>query len=156
MQPGTGSSLSDSAFEAADAIIPVTTAGIQEGADLLLKTKEPATAEYPHLRIDQALSTYLHVAADRPQAEALVGSCTATIAYRPAHKLVHSKGTFWSAFETSATRPQTTSPSSAGGTAQTPVSQPGTASRHDEVLVKVASHLGFSVDLAMVGLTVSG
>lgn len=78
---GEGSGLTDSAFEAAGATISATAAAIWEDADLLLKVKEPVPSEYPHLRADQVLFTYLHLAADRPQTEALIDSRITAIAY---------------------------------------------------------------------------
>ena len=51
------------------------------GADLLVKVKEPVPAEYGHLREDQALFAYLHLAADRPLTEALLAARTTAIAY---------------------------------------------------------------------------
>jgi alanine dehydrogenase len=45
------------------------------------QVKEPIAAEYRHLRADQVLFTYLHLAADRPLTEALIASGTTAVAY---------------------------------------------------------------------------
>ena len=50
-------------------------------AELLLKVKEPVAAEYPLLRPDLVLFTYLHLAADRPLTLALAEAGTTAIAY---------------------------------------------------------------------------
>lgn len=50
-------------------------------SELLVKVKEPIEAEYGYLRRDQVLFTYLHLAADRPLTEALVGAGATAIAY---------------------------------------------------------------------------
>ncbi len=50
-------------------------------ADLVVKVKEPQLEECARLRRGQVLFTYLHLAADRPQAEALMASGVTAIAY---------------------------------------------------------------------------
>ena len=52
-----------------------------ETGELILKVKEPIAEEYPRLRKDQVLFTYLHLAADRPGTDALLGSGITAIAY---------------------------------------------------------------------------
>jgi alanine dehydrogenase len=51
------------------------------GADMIVKVKEPQVHECAWLRPDQTLFTYLHLAADKPQAEALMASGATCIAY---------------------------------------------------------------------------
>src|SRR5262245_15454744 len=51
------------------------------GADLVLKVKEPQDTEFHFLRPDLILFTYLHLAAERPVADALVRAGTTAIAY---------------------------------------------------------------------------
>ncbi len=58
-----------------------TAADVWGDADLLLKVKEPIAAEYPFLRADQVLFTYLHLANDEAQTDALLASRTTAIAY---------------------------------------------------------------------------
>jgi alanine dehydrogenase len=50
-------------------------------AELLLKVKEPVPSEYPLLRPDLVLFTYLHLAADLPLTNALAERGTTAIAY---------------------------------------------------------------------------
>ena len=78
---GIGSAITDDAFRQAGATIVPTAADVWGAADLLLKVKEPIAAEYGYLRPDQVLFTYLHLAADQPQTEALLKSRTTAIAY---------------------------------------------------------------------------
>ncbi len=51
------------------------------GAELVLKVKEPVPDEYPRLRGDLTLFTFLHLAANEPLATALVESGCAAISY---------------------------------------------------------------------------
>jgi alanine dehydrogenase len=48
---------------------------------MILKVKEPIEVEYPRLRKDQILFTYLHLAASKPCTDALIASGTTAIAY---------------------------------------------------------------------------
>jgi alanine dehydrogenase len=50
-------------------------------ADLIVKVKEPQPSEYPFLREGQILFTYLHLAPDPKQAQALLDSGCIAIAY---------------------------------------------------------------------------
>jgi alanine dehydrogenase len=77
---GEGSAFPDAAYEAAGARL----ASVDEAwarSELLLKVKEPVAAEYPRLREDLVLFTYLHLAADEPLTRALADSGIAAIAY---------------------------------------------------------------------------
>lgn len=78
---GIGSGNSDDAYREAGATILDDAGSVWAAGDLLLKVKEPVSAEYPHLRADQTLFTYLHLAADRPLTDALLASGTTAIAY---------------------------------------------------------------------------
>lgn len=78
---GVGSSIDDDAYRAAGAEIVATAADAWGEADLLIKVKEPVAEEYGFLRPDLTLFTYLHLAADRPLAEALVAAGTTAVAY---------------------------------------------------------------------------
>jgi len=78
---GIGSGNSDLAYTEAGATILDDAASVWAAGDLLLKVKEPIADEYPHLRADQTLFTYLHLAADRPLTDALLASGTTAIAY---------------------------------------------------------------------------
>ena len=77
---GLGSAFTDGAYAAAGARV----ASVDDAwgaAELLLKVKEPIAAEYPRLRDDLVLFTYLHLAADEPLTRALVDSGISAVAY---------------------------------------------------------------------------
>ena len=76
---GLGASIGDQAYERVGARIGDT--GAAWGCDLVLKVKEPQPAEFPLLREDQVLFTYLHLAAAPDVAHALRAAGTTAIAY---------------------------------------------------------------------------
>ena len=78
---GIGSSITDDEYVAAGATIEAGAEAVWGGAEMVLKVKEPIASEYPMLRDDLTLFTYLHLAADRPLTEALVAAGTTGIAY---------------------------------------------------------------------------
>jgi alanine dehydrogenase len=78
---GSGIGVSDADFMQAGARIVDTAAAVFAQADLIIKVKEPQLPECAMLRPGQLLFTYLHLAADRPQAEALCSSGATAIAY---------------------------------------------------------------------------
>ena len=78
---GIGSAISDEAYQHAGATLVGSAAEAWGAADLLLKVKEPIASEYQYLRPDLVLFTYLHLAADQPQTEALLSSGATAIAY---------------------------------------------------------------------------
>jgi alanine dehydrogenase len=77
---GVGSAFGDDAYVAAGARIASVDDTWAE-AELLLKVKEPIGDEYPRLRDNLVLFTYLHLAADEPLTRALVDSGVAAVAY---------------------------------------------------------------------------
>ena len=78
---GAGIDFADSDYIAAGAEIVATPQAVFAGADMIVKVKEPQLHECAWLRPDQILFTYLHLAADKPQAEALMASGATAIAY---------------------------------------------------------------------------
>jgi alanine dehydrogenase len=76
---GAGSGLTDAAYERVGARIGDAEAAW--GCDLVLKVKEPQPSEFGFLRDDQALFTYLHLAANPGVADALRRAGTTAIAY---------------------------------------------------------------------------
>jgi alanine dehydrogenase len=78
---GEGAGFSDAAYLAAGAVIADTAAAIFAGAEMIVKVKEPQPVECAALRPGQLLFTYLHLAADKPQADALRASGATAIAY---------------------------------------------------------------------------
>jgi len=80
-QAGAGIGMTDADYEAAGATVLPSAKEVFDVADLIVKVKEPQLAECAMLRDDQVLFTYLHLAADPQQADALVRSGTTAIAY---------------------------------------------------------------------------
>jgi len=78
---GGGIDFTDRDYVAAGAVIAPTAAAVFGAADLIVKVKEPQLHECAMLRPGQVLFTYLHLAADKPQAEALMQSGAVCIAY---------------------------------------------------------------------------
>ncbi|MDZ7645380.1 MAG: alanine dehydrogenase [Woeseiaceae bacterium] len=78
---GEGIGMTDADYEAAGATVVKKAAEVFEQAELIVKVKEPQLDECKMLREGQVLFTYLHLAADPKQAEALVKSGVTAIAY---------------------------------------------------------------------------
>ncbi|MGD9842104.1 MAG: alanine dehydrogenase [Steroidobacteraceae bacterium] len=78
---GAGIGFDDSAYIIAGARIAPTATAVFVESELVVKVKEPQAAEYALLRADQTLFTYLHLAADPPQAQALMATGLTAIAY---------------------------------------------------------------------------
>ena len=83
VQQGAGAAigLDDEAYRQAGATIADSAADIFADADLVVKVKEPQPSEFGLLRTGQILFTYLHLAPDPDQADALIGSGCTAIAY---------------------------------------------------------------------------
>jgi len=78
---GQGSSLPDEAYAAAGAIILATAEEVWATCDMIIKVKEPLATEYPLMRQDQIIYTYLHLAADKPLTDALLAQKCKAVAY---------------------------------------------------------------------------
>ena len=78
---GDGIGMGDAEYVAAGARILATPKDVFDGADLVVKVKEPQAAECRLMRKGQVLFTYLHLAADAAQADALIASGSTCIAY---------------------------------------------------------------------------
>ncbi len=78
---GLGVDFLDAAYVAAGATILPDAASVFEAAQMIVKVKEPQPVEVAMLRPDHVLFTYLHLAADKPQAEGLMASGATCIAY---------------------------------------------------------------------------
>lgn len=76
---GAGIGFGDEVYASSGAVLGDAEAAF--AADLVVKVKEPQPSEYGRLRTDQVLFTYLHLAADRRLAEALLESGVTAIAY---------------------------------------------------------------------------
>ncbi|HEX4179306.1 MAG TPA: alanine dehydrogenase [Caulobacteraceae bacterium] len=78
---GAGVGLDDAEYRAAGAAIAPSADAVFEGADMIVKVKEPLAVEIARLRPDHILFTYLHLAADRDQTLGLMKSGCTAIAY---------------------------------------------------------------------------
>jgi alanine dehydrogenase len=78
---GAGIGVEDAAYVAAGAKIVATAKEVFDSAEMVVKVKEPQLAECKMLRPGQILFTYLHLAADAAQANALMASGATAIAY---------------------------------------------------------------------------
>ncbi len=80
-QAGMGIDITDAAYQKAGATILPDAAAVFSGADMIVKVKEPQPGEIAMLEPRHLLFTYLHLAADKPQAEGLMKSGATCIAY---------------------------------------------------------------------------
>lgn len=78
---GMGIDFSDQDYMAAGARIVGTPAEVFAQSDMIVKVKEPQPSEIALLEPRHMLFTYLHLAADKPQAEGLMKSGATCIAY---------------------------------------------------------------------------
>jgi len=78
---GAGIGAEDAHYILAGAEILATAGDIFARADMIVKVKEPQAQEYPLLRAGQILFTYLHLAPDTVQTQALLKSGAVCIAY---------------------------------------------------------------------------
>jgi alanine dehydrogenase len=83
---GIGSGLSDAAYAEHGAEIVLNARDIFARADLLMHVKEPLPPEYPLIRKDQVVFTYLHLAADEALVKTLIGTGAVCIAYETIQK----------------------------------------------------------------------
>jgi alanine dehydrogenase len=83
VQSGAGSGIgcSDEDYRSAGAKIAADADAVFNESQMIVKVKEPQLAECSKLKRDQVLFTYLHLAADRAQAEGLIKSQCIAIAY---------------------------------------------------------------------------
>jgi alanine dehydrogenase len=78
---GSGIDCPDSAYKKAGAIILGNEEEVFENSDMIVKVKEPQPQEIALLKPRHILFTYLHLAADKPQAKGLMASGATCIAY---------------------------------------------------------------------------
>jgi alanine dehydrogenase len=83
---GTGAGFPDAEYVAAGAVISDTPAQIFAECDMVMHVKEPQPSEYDMIREDQIVFTYLHLAADEKQTNALIESKSIDIAYETIEK----------------------------------------------------------------------
>ncbi|RVT93525.1 alanine dehydrogenase [Sphingomonas crocodyli] len=80
-QAGMGIDFEDQDYVDAGARIVPNAGAVFSGADMIVKVKEPQQSEIAMLEPRHLLFTYLHLAADKPQAEGLMASGATCIAY---------------------------------------------------------------------------
>lgn len=78
---GEGAGFADSEYAAAGAEVAARPEEVWARAGLVVKVKEPQPQEYPLLRPQQILFTYLHLAAEPAVADALLRAGTDAVAY---------------------------------------------------------------------------
>ena len=78
---GIGIGFTDEDYTVAGATIAATASDVFQAADMIVKVKEPQAVECAMLREGQILFTYLHLAPDLPQTQALIDSKAVCIAY---------------------------------------------------------------------------
>ncbi len=83
---GLGSGFTNEEYVAAGATIVETPAEVYKESDMVMHVKEPQPSEYDMIREGQIVFTYLHLAADEPQTNALVKANSINIAYETIQK----------------------------------------------------------------------
>ena len=83
---GAGSGFEDEDYVQAGAEIVATPEEIFQRAEMVMHVKEPQPSEYGLIRKDQIVWTYLHLAADKEQTEALIKSNAICVAYETVQK----------------------------------------------------------------------
>lgn len=78
---GAGSGFTDDEYSQAGAVVLPSAEEVWSTAGMVIKVKEPQPAEYPFLRDDLILFTYLHLAADESLTQALLKSGVIGLAY---------------------------------------------------------------------------
>ncbi len=83
---GVGAGFSDEEYIVAGATIAGTPAEVYAACDMVMHVKEPLPSEYDMIREGQIVFTYLHLAADEPQTQALIKAKSINIAYETIEK----------------------------------------------------------------------
>lgn len=78
---GIGSGFSDAEYVAAGAEVVPSAKEVFERSQMIVKVKEPLPEEYDRMHDGQILYTYLHLAANRELAQALIDRKVAAVAY---------------------------------------------------------------------------
>ena len=78
---GVGSAFSDEEYVAVGAEMVDTAEETWARANMVVKVKEPQPSEYPYMRDDLVLFTYLHLAAEEQLTRAMIDSGVAGVAY---------------------------------------------------------------------------
>ncbi|MEE4313521.1 MAG: alanine dehydrogenase, partial [Desulfofustis sp.] len=83
---GVGAGFQDDEYQSAGATIAATPAEVYGACDMVMHVKEPQPSEYDLIREDQIIFTYLHLAADEQQTQALIKAKSVNIAYETIEK----------------------------------------------------------------------
>jgi alanine dehydrogenase len=83
---GEGSGFTDEAYASSGAEILDRSEDIFSKAEMIMHVKEPLPSEYPNIRKDQIIFTYLHLAASEVLTKALINSGAICIAYETIQK----------------------------------------------------------------------
>lgn len=78
---GVGSGFQTDEYEEAGAKVCETAKEVWDLCEMMIKVKEPLEEEYQYFHKDLILYTYLHLAADKPQMEALMAGGVKGVAY---------------------------------------------------------------------------
>ena len=78
---GVGSGFTDNEYVDAGASLIDNAADVWHLVDMMVKVKEPLECEYPYFHDGLILYTYLHLAADEPQMDALLRGKVNAVAY---------------------------------------------------------------------------
>ena len=78
---GLGSGFTDAEYAAAGAKLLDKAADVWDAVEMMVKVKEPLEEEYPLFHEGLILYTYLHLAADKPQMDALLAGKIKAVAY---------------------------------------------------------------------------
>ena len=78
---GLGSGFQDEEYIAAGAVMSDSAEEVWKSVEMMVKVKEPLEEEYPLFHDGLILYTYLHLAADKPQADALLAGKVKAVAY---------------------------------------------------------------------------
>ncbi|MDR1801120.1 MAG: alanine dehydrogenase [Lachnospiraceae bacterium] len=78
---GIGSGFTDDEYKVAGATLIDTAKEVWDGVDMMIKVKEPLKEEYPLFHEGLILYTYLHLAADKAQMDALLDAKVKGVAY---------------------------------------------------------------------------
>lgn len=78
---GEGSGFDDATYADNGVTLLDSAGAVWDTADMIIKVKEPLPEEYQYFRKDLILYTYLHLAADKPQTDALLAAGVKGVAY---------------------------------------------------------------------------
>jgi len=80
-EAGTGSGFSDDLYREVGAEVVGEAAEVWAEAEMIMKVKEPIESEWPHMRPDQVIFTFMHFAASEELTRAVIDSGAIALAY---------------------------------------------------------------------------